>query len=110
MSWNGFPRRIRISILKRLLNKPPRENNIEPEDDNRKTIWIRLPYMGKQGEWLTSKLLLKLKRCFKTDVKFKVIFDTRKISSFCSTKDRIPCDQTSNVIYKINCPGAVRII
>ena len=61
--------------------------------------------MGNHGESLTSKLLRKLRRCFKIDVKFKVLYDTRKLSSFCTTKDRIPYNQMSSVIYKIKCPG-----
>ena len=105
MSWNGFPRRVRNSILNRLTNKQPRTQENVPEDDDRKTISIRLPYMGKHGERLTNQLLRKLKRCFKSAVNFKVLFDTRKISSFCSTKDKIPYEQSSSVIYKINCPG-----
>ena len=84
LSWNGFPRRVRNAILNRLTNKQPRTQENVPEDDNRKTIWIRLPYMGKNGERLTNQLLRKLKRCFKSAVNFKVLFDTRKISSFCS--------------------------
>ena len=75
------------------------------EDESIKTIWIRLPYMGNHGESLTNKLLRKLRRCFKIDVKFKVLYDTRKLSSFCTTKDRIPFNQMSSVIYKIKCPG-----
>ena len=75
------------------------------EEDNIKSIWIRLPYMGKQGELITNKLLCKLKRCFKNAVKFKVLYDTRKVASFCSTKDKIPSNMTSNVIYRIDCPG-----
>ena len=70
-----------------------------------KTIWLRLPYMGKIGESITNKLLRKLRRCFKTTVKFRVLYDTRKVSSFCSTKDKIPAYQTANTVYRIDCPG-----
>ena len=105
MSWNGFSRHVRSSILKRMSHNSSTNTDNVTEVDNMKMIWIRLPYMGKQGEMITKTLLRKLKRCFKTAVKFKVLYDTRKVSSFCSTKDKIPSMMTSNVIYKIDCPG-----
>ena len=103
MSWNGFPRHIRKSILKRLANKTPREKETSEEDVT--TIWIRLPYMGKHGELLTKKLIRKLTRCSKPNVYFKTTYDTKKISSFCTTKDKTPKDQVSGIIYQIECPG-----
>ena len=105
MSWNGFPRRVRSSILSRLSTNSSPKPDDKPVDDDTKTIWIRLPYMGKQGESITNKLLRNLKRCFKTAVQFKVSYNVQKISTFCPTKDRIPSYQTANVIYNTNCPG-----
>ena len=103
MSWNGFPRHIRISILKRLANKTPRKKPTSDEDVT--TIWIHLPYMGNHGELLTKKLVRKLIRCSKSNVHFRTTYDTKKISSYCTTKDKTPKDQTSGVIYQIECPG-----
>jgi len=107
MSWNGYPQHIRASILKHLANKMPRKQQNTEIDEDAKTIWIRLPYMGNHGESLTKKLIQKIRRCLKSKskVNFKVFYENRKISSFCSTKDKIPINQTSNVIYKIVCPG-----
>ena len=101
MSWNGYSRSTRKSIMKRLSSTTPRENN---NDSDEKKIWIRLPYMGFRCEWLTKSLIRKLQRCFKSTVKFVVLYDTRKISSYCSTKDKIPTPQLSKVIYQVTCP------
>ena len=38
-------------------------------------------------------------------VKFKIRYDTTKLSQFCSIKNPVPTLQTSNVVYKLSCPG-----
>ena len=58
-----------------------------------------------KGEHLAKSLTRKLKRCFKKTVKFAVFYQTNKVSCYCSTKDKMPKDQISNLIYKITCPG-----
>ena len=48
MSWNSYPKRVQNSIMKRL-----ETNRSRPRltvDDDRKKIWLNLPYNGKQGE------------------------------------------------------------
>ena len=47
----------------------------------------------------------KLKRCFKANVKFVTLYNSKKCEMFCSVKDKIPTYQKSNVIYTIKCPG-----
>ena len=64
---------VRSSILKRMSHNSSTNTDNVTEDDNMKMIWIRLPYMGKQGEMITKTLLRKLKRCFKTIIVFLFI-------------------------------------
>ena len=50
MSWNGYPKSIRNSLI----NKLKRKHNCataptRPSDENLPKIWIRLPYQGTQG-------------------------------------------------------------
>ena len=68
-------------------------------------IWICLPYLGNEGEELLKTCIRKLKRCFKSKVKFVTLYDTKKCAMFCSVEDKIPTHQKSNVIYIIKCPG-----
>ena len=64
-------------------------------------IWIRLPFYGKKRGELVKTYTRKLKRCFKTNVKFVIPYDTKKYAMFCSAKDKIPTHQKFNVsIYK----------
>ena len=43
--------------------------------------------------------------CLKINFKFIVIYDTKKISFYCSVKDRVPHEQRNNIIYRITCPS-----
>ena len=49
--------------------------------------------------------LKEVKRCLNSNVKFRVLYDTKKISFYCNIKDKVPDDQRNHVIYKIKCPG-----
>lgn len=106
MSWNGFPRYIRISLCNRFkhyLERGRVEDNLTIT--NITTIWFKIPYLGKEGENLVTKCIKKLKRSFKTDVKFKISYGTKKLAMFCSNKDKIPTGLKSNCIYQFECPG-----
>ena len=52
MSWNGFPNAVKTCLINRLIKKhatPVTNTNDKPEDVRPK-IWIRVPYLGNQGE------------------------------------------------------------
>ena len=106
MSWNAYPKYVRNSLINRLKSNINRNDNINNNKDDRKVIWINLRYLGKQttkGEQLTNSLTRKLKRSFKENIKFKMVYKTNKLSMFCNTKDRTSAEQKS-VIYRITCP------
>ena len=105
MSWNAYLKYVRNFIINRLKSNINRNGNINSNKDDRKVTWINLPYLGKKGEQLTSSLIRKLKRSFKENIKFKMVYKTKKLSMFCNTKGSIPAEQKSNVIYRITCPG-----
>ena len=104
MSWNGYPLYTRNSIIKNLKrNKTVNDNNNEP--DNRKVIWIRLPYLGNIGDNMKKRCFRKVQNCLKEKVRFITCYQTKKIAMFCSAKDKIINDQKANAIYCITCPG-----
>ena len=105
MSWNAYSKYVHNSIINRLKLNVNRNENINSSKDDRKVIRINLPYLGKKDEQLTSSLIRKLKRSFKENIKFNTVNKTNKLSIFCKTKDSIPAEQKSNVIYRITCPG-----
>ena len=61
--------------------------------------------LAKKGELLVKCLLRKLRRYIKKDTRIVVRYKNKNIGFLCSTKDKIPIDQRSNIIYEIKCPG-----
>ena len=108
MSWNGFPRAVRNLLISKLKNKfstNQSRTNFFSENDTRPKVWVRLPYLGKQGETLVKNCLKKIQRCLTVPVNFIVIYDTKKFSYFLSNEDKIPNLSKSNVVYEVKCPG-----
>ena len=104
-SYNGFPKWIVNNTIKRCLH-PQKTNNIQ-DDDTYTILYMFLPYIGKESEYIVKRCKRKLYRLFdkKTKVKFNVQFQTTKISFFTSNKDKIPYLSNSFVVYEYTCPG-----
>ena len=121
MAWNGFPANFRCAILRKLKSKHNStdsasfysntcsENNSNIiADENISKIWVRIPFLGKQGEFLVKKLIRKLQRNLTKPVKFIVIYQTKKpkkVSYFLSKKDKIPDLEQNDLVYEFSCPG-----
>ena len=106
MSWNGFPRYVRNSLINRLLKRNDKNNRKQVEQiDQRPDIWFNIPYAGSKGEFLVKSLVRKMRRFLKKDVGIVVRYRNKNLGIYCSTKDKIPSDQRSNIIYEIKCPG-----
>ena len=52
-----------------------------------------------------TKKIKKIRRCLKINVKFVVIYDTKKISFYCNVEDKVPHEQRNNIVYRVRCPG-----
>ena len=103
MSWNGFPNYVIKSLLSRLEKNSTRINKDENTDTQ--TLCLTLPYAGEKGEMLVRSCFRKIRRYLKSNVKIIIRYNSKKLSFLCSTKDKIPVEQRSNVIYQITCPG-----
>lgn len=73
MSWNGFPKRVRRSIVNRLKNNMNIPKQIKY--NNVRTIWLKLPFVGRTGEVLANKCIKKLNRLLGKKVKFIIRYD-----------------------------------
>ena len=74
MYWNGFPANVQFSIIRKLkakdeidscadcnkhdFNEMPSQNY--SSDDTRPKIWLRIPFMRNEGEFLVKKLFTVL--------------------------------------------------
>ena len=63
MSWNNFPTKVRNFLIKKLEGKFCNDNNITlhgNNDDSVRKILLKLPYLGRQGEFLIKNLIPKI--------------------------------------------------
>ena len=75
-------------------------------DENISKIWVRIPFLGKQGEYLVKKLIRKLQRNLTKPVKFIVIYQTKRSRTyFLFKKDKIPDSERNDLVYEFSCPG-----
>ena len=79
ISWNSYPKYVRNSIIKPLQQK---KTVVESDDERVVKIWICLPYLGNKGEEIVKTRIRKLKRCFKTNVKFVTFMKLKNVQCF----------------------------
>ena len=105
MSWNGYPKSIQNSLMKKLkTNYSDSSTSVtvnEDTVDNLPKIWIRILYLGSRGDFLLKSCLNKVQRFLSKPVKFITIYDTKKFSYFVSNKDKLPPLSRSNVVYEV---------
>ena len=104
-SYNGFPRWIVKNVIQQTQNK--RRTNERDQDDDVTTLYMSLPFSGKEAESIVKRSKRRLTKLFKKEknVKFSIFFESTKISFFTSNKDKIPDLSNSNVIYQYCCAG-----
>ena len=118
MAWNSFPASFRCAILRKLKSKhnsnnpapysnTSSENNFSNNiaDEKIFKIWVKTPFLSKQGEYLVQKLSRKLQRNLIKPVRFIVIYQTKKVFYFLSKKDKIPYLERKDLVYEYSCPG-----
>ena len=73
-------------------------------------IIFHLPYAGKAGEQLLKRCLKKFKCCLNSYVKFRVLYDAKKMLFYCNIKDKVPHDQGTTLFIKSSVLVAMDII
>ena len=56
---------------------------------------------GSKGEKLVKHYLKNIRRCLKINVKFVVIYDTKKISFYCNVKDKVPMSREITLFIEL---------
>ena len=62
MSWNSYPKQLRNSLLKRLSSKINKTK--EQTVDDRKKIWLNLPYLGDKRRPFDETFNSKINQMF----------------------------------------------
>ena len=83
MAWNNFPMHVRKSLCNKFSDIKEKTPN-DRTSENSPTLWLNIPYLGKNGDFLIKNLEKKLKKSL-SDFNLKVVYKTNKIAMFCST-------------------------
>ena len=62
-SWNGFPKSVSTSIIKRALNKSINDSHTDADNDIK--FYLSLLYFGRAGVMLVKKCIIALKKNIK---------------------------------------------
>ena len=68
-------------------------------------VQIFLPFSGKQGIQLLSKIKKKLKKSDSLNVKTYIIYEDTKLSPQFPVKDRAKFEHRRNIVYLSRCPN-----
>ena len=70
---------------------------LESDDlcDDKVQPYMIMPYAGKQGEKIMSKIVRKMPE----NVRPKIVYNGTKLSTFFSVKDKVKIEHQSNIIY-----------
>ena len=99
---NSYPPHLVDKQLKKYRRKVEIARDKSEDDGN--ISYMKLPYIGNYSKTVQDKVMaLCSNLCKKTNI--KIVFTSNKISSFFSTKDKMPSELRARVIYKFKCAG-----
>jgi len=97
---NLYPPQLIEKQIRNYLNKVDQEH----KNDNADNIsYLKLPFIGTHSKFVQNKIKFLCKQFCKKSTNIKLVFTSKKISSYFSTKDKMPSDLNSNVVYKFIC-------
>ena len=99
---NTYPPHLIDKQVKNYLKKVNSSSDEEKGDKNKNASYFKLPYIGTYSKLVQNRINQLCSRLCK-DSNIKLVFTSKKISSFFSTKDRLPNALRSNVVYKFTC-------
>ena len=90
--------------LKRYLRKVEIAQQQESTVNEKNISYVKLPYIGEYSKSVQDKIL---SLCFNfcKDTNIKIVYTSKKIASFFSTKDLMPRSLRAGVVYKFQCAG-----
>ena len=96
---NSYPPHLVDKQLKRYLHKVQLSQTRQSDEND---SYIKLPYIGTYSRKVQEKILTLCSNLTKK-TNIKVVFTSHKISSYFSTKDKMPSELRARVVYKFTC-------
>ena len=105
-AWNGYPKHIVNSIVKRALRDKESNNIKEETTTDTVNFFMDLKFSGNTGKRIVKNCIKKLYKCFKEEVtvNFVLRYEATKLSYFTNTTEKTPVLSQSLVIYIFVCP------
>ena len=102
---NSYPRKYVQRTIDNILYKQNQEN-IDTNTENKETTYIQLtlPYTGKKGNNLISKMKKSLRNTLPDNVQPRIAYNSTKLSSKFQLKDTTEFEHKNNVVYYCQCP------
>ena len=105
LNSNAYPNYIIDHQVKTYLDK---FHNSKANTDNsscKNSNFFTLPYIGKYSDLTKFKINSLIKRLCTENLNFKITFTSFKIKQYFTSKDKIPFDLQSMLVYKFTCAG-----
>ena len=101
---NAYPPHLIEKQVKKYIHKTQTIQSRQKfkDDKEEKTSYVKLPFIGTYSNVVQNKIA-KLCSNLCKDTNIKLVFTSKKVSSFFSTKDKIPCCLRSHVVYHFQC-------
>ena len=101
---NSYPPHLIDKQLNKYIDKKDKENVQEDDKikENKNIFYLKLPFIGTYSKFVQNKIK-HLSNSFCKNMEVNIVFTSKKISSFFSTKDKLPRALRSCVIYKFTC-------
>ena len=107
---NNYPKQFVKRIINELFNDKDKKdetstlNDQDKPKEDMKQLQLTLPYSGKKGTHLMSKMKKHLQKQLPDNVKTRIAYKCKKLSTRFQIKDKTNFPHKNNVVYKINCP------
>ena len=96
---NGYPQKLVTSLIKRKIEQ--HNESIQPIGPKKCVAYLRLPYIGPAIEPFKHRVQQAVRKCYNA-VKTRIIAISKPMLPI-ATKDVLPIQQKSNIIYQFNC-------
>ena len=104
--YNDFPLKLVNNIIDQELSQlVPQETTKPHSKETQQTLQLMVPYSGKQGHKLLSKMKKQLKKTLPEDVNTMISYNSTKLSTKFPVKDKTDFQHKSNVVYHSKCPS-----
>ena len=104
--YNDFPLKVINNIIDQELSQLVQQETTKPQSkETQQTLQLMVPYSGKQGHKLLSKMKKQLKKTLPEDVNTMISYKGTKLSAKFLVKDKTVFQHKNNIVYHSKCPS-----